>query len=1726
MIFQTIKNDADGAIYKIGILGKSIGEIFDHLKKRQEDIDLKLKEGLSEKEAKSQVGSRWSYLSKSFSEQEKRSIEEFEKLFNSTSIAAEECAKQTNVTNKAVIEYANSVGNGNFSTETFMSSLQGVTVKARAATVAVKALSIAGNMLATLLVTELVKGLYNVFTASDRIAEQTKEVGSEIKDITDDIDNYKDEIESLYEVINNSSSSSEVLNARKQLLKIQDEMIKKYGTEKGKIDYVTQSVYGYIESIKKLKKEEWNRVKNEYDSVGWIERLTDVIPSRHWNKSNMAIDEYERQTASFGIPLVEFQLQDAENIEEVENALKRLGFTVSETNKGKFFDITGNANDVAKALSSAQSIFENFGFSDNVIEDIKSVSGETQKIVSSYKDFYDQYVYYEDILSNDTYENYYNKLIESYENYQNALVNGDSDAVNTAIKEYSDVLTNAMDIAVANGNTRVANYLQDMYPVMDSIISQWKFKTNVLPTINTSSLQGQDTSHVLEMLQTDGIQDGENAFNEILDKAVEYGIVTDDSADSIQQLLNLLVQWKILQGDIVSLTGQTKTQSFSSLFNNLPMDKIEEYMELLDNGDLTEETVKSYSEISMIINETGISAENAMKYLESFRDSFTSSMDLTTGINDAYDALQTVEKELKNSGKISLETLNSLSSVFPELASSFTDYTQGLLSANDLLNLLKEAYYNDANAFRASMVLKLSGNETFFNNIRDNNEALFTKLALAYGTDIQNWKNLAEAKAAIDEALMNALADKWGEYYGSFDQNVVKGENGLYSLVSDDPTIESEGTWQEMQEIINQRNQIILALQKAAETEIKLPDFGGIGDDNDSGNGSSDSDPNKYDWIERRNEILSRTHEQMEEISNDETQSYNERISAIQELINIDKERVEFAKQAAEKYREVWEEAMKGLTADQVNKIMNGDVDITVYSDDEQKRVKDAIESYDEMIEYEDKLSDLVKETNEHLRESVKLREEIIQAQQDELSSQLDVIQSRIDLADATGGIVTEGMYKEQIALSKELVESYEDQIDNLYEQRDLVDDGSAEYYSLTAQIRDCESAILECKAQQAEWNEAIKRLPIERIQKYINMLQNIKQDLQNFIDEQNTIGISTTVDQYQQLMDISQKEIDKLLEQQEKLSDLLNDYKYGSEKFNDVQNEIQDIDDEISSLIQKQYEWNNAIMQIPITQIEDINDKLSLYSDTLGEVLDDYDSTLNAVNGVIDAQIDKIEELKEATEEEYEAKIKPLQDELDLLQEQNEERSIQLALEQAQYDLERAKNQKTNQVVRNGELVWEANQDDIRQANSDYQDALYNKAVYDLEKQIEILEEERDAILANYDEEIERLTDIQDKWSKIVEEIQLAADILKANQTLGDNWQDKVLSGNDTDIYEMFKKLYETTSTEKNKVDEQIASNERIAEMMKQFVEMYQSGAITYEQAIAGIKELSTSMKDGYTAMEQLSGLMNLDGIKDVTNIASSTEGKITESVVLLEEYLGIAKKNSDALSQYTSTWEEMKDNISKQLEQLEKMAKELEEYLKNRKQSSSSSGGGGGSSANVESHGTIYADGTVHINNPNISGHYTGSKNPSGGKGESGYVNSGPGAKYDEKDKYAEGINRGVIKGTEDSTSKLLRYLSTNNIKSGEVPIIAHEGEVVLNSDQQQQLLDNFKHVTSSYNMIEGIMKSGIPRVDQGKSENIEVNFDGDIILQGVQDPDGLARAIKMNISSKMRQVMSQRN
>ena len=120
----------------------------------------------------------------------------------------------------------------------------------KAATIGLNLLRTAGNMLAMWAISEAIQLFQSCVTASKRLQEAAKDLGSQFSSTQSDIEGYKAKISELYTTINDSSSSYEdTCNARRELLTIQDEMIEKFGSEADAVRLVTDAVNGQTEAF-------------------------------------------------------------------------------------------------------------------------------------------------------------------------------------------------------------------------------------------------------------------------------------------------------------------------------------------------------------------------------------------------------------------------------------------------------------------------------------------------------------------------------------------------------------------------------------------------------------------------------------------------------------------------------------------------------------------------------------------------------------------------------------------------------------------------------------------------------------------------------------------------------------------------------------------------------------------------------------------------------------------------------------------------------------------------------------------------------------------------------------------------------------------------------------------------------------------------------------------------------------------------------------------------------------------------------------------------------------------------------------------------------------------------------------------------------------------------------------------------------------------------------------
>lgn len=233
-----------------------------------------------------------------------------------------------------------------------------------------------------------------------------------------------------------------------------------------------------------------------------------------------------------------------------------------------------------------------------------------------YSEFWDQYVLYERVLTDQGPADYFKQLSDAGQSINEARLSGNQEEVNAAIERYSQILSEAS----ANiSDEYIVDYFNSMYPELQSLIKEWEFQTTIIPNIDLSWLKGKAESEIYEMLGTEGLQDGEQTFNYLLEKANEYGICVGDTAQQVEKLIGLLKLWGILQGESTTpptggfgFSGFTPEQSkaiddFQSKSNTLKgalptvrsggdpgfTDLVQEFLELQRHSESLESAIKS-----------------------------------------------------------------------------------------------------------------------------------------------------------------------------------------------------------------------------------------------------------------------------------------------------------------------------------------------------------------------------------------------------------------------------------------------------------------------------------------------------------------------------------------------------------------------------------------------------------------------------------------------------------------------------------------------------------------------------------------------------------------------------------------------------------------------------------------------------------------------------------------------------------------------------------------------------------------------------------------------------------------------------------------------------------------------------------------------------------------------------------------------------------------------------
>ena len=1140
MIFKTFDNDIDGVINKIGIFNKSFGEIFNTFRQRKLDINNLMLSGLvgSKKEAKSQVGSIWNYLFGVKSEQDlyrklivtKSNIQSFLKditvfdgfddkeasnllkFLQGYSIQVE---KTKNLTDDAKVtwqEYFEGLAEGEKWQEKFVqendltkvslddvknaqnaakqsaiahnNALNQLTIGAKAAKIALNGLKMAGNIIASYLISKVITALFNQIS---KVIHRSENAIKDLKDAIQEVQNAQDKFISnskrLSEVEDRFIELSKGVNSYSENIKLSMDDYNEYLKLSQEIaDLAPDLVYGYDsqgnallligdnaeqtrEKLKELREEQEKQknqtsLDNAYkianglfysnrDKQQEINRKKEEL-NRLYDNPFETFNDIIRPTGNNSILYFNNDTLFKKNGKKLEEIFDQVGIKYIEENflNSRSIDIKGSFtkaqileaeklyNDFFSKEKNKKSIYIK-GLENDINNDEKELEKSYSSMLPSLQAYVSDNYYYQGM--NKSSQNFIDKILPKIDWSEIAEeYTSDEDYFEYINKHFIEPLSNIPDEYKGEIN--------------DSFTKLFTFDDNDMNVINfvrdlQSKLDSMNISIDLTPLISDKVE-GQNKLKSSIE-------------------------------DISKSAGEEdELRKYTSGFTK---EQIEVWLEATKNVTSYKEAIELYEEAW---KKASLSSANSDIFsLKDTNDTLTTLGKISESIDtiqNAFSTLNSAIDEYNNSGSISIDTLQSIIA----LGDNWYDY---LLDENGALKLDKESLQKLTVSRLADMKAQIQQN--MIDNVKNITDNASAREYLA-STNYQ----VADSIDAVTEAMVNqTLAEK---------QSLV--QSGDLS--------------QENYDLIEKKLRGDMEKSNLLFENISLSDSSlGGGSSSGSGSSSSKSSNTKIDFIEYRLKEL-------EELANKVQSSIDEAVNAgdknalLGQMQTVDNAKIDTYNKAISYYQKEASSYLEKIPAELREAAKNGAIAITEFIGDNSSEIADYIQQYRDL---DNSIAEATEQVSSLRQEIIKLEKEkfdnIVNAFDsigNIISSNKSIIESQITYLETSGERIGKGYYsslKEQSNL----------QLEQLYKERDVLNKqlstamsngvkyGSDEWKDMYSSIQNVDQAIIDTKNDIEGYNNSLRELNWTVFDDTIESIDTISNKLSNLLDLLKTEKVS-----------------------------------------------------------------------------------------------------------------------------------------------------------------------------------------------------------------------------------------------------------------------------------------------------------------------------------------------------------------------------------------------------------------------------------------------------------------------------------------------------------------------------------------------------------------------------------------------------------------------------------------
>lgn len=573
-------------------------------------------------------------------------------------------------------------------------------------------------------------------------------------------------------------TEQEAADAKSELLSIQESLSDSYGNQAGGIDLINGSLKEQIDLLDSVNRKQSQSFLNE-------------------NKKGIdkAQKEMEKNRHTY---LGRFYDNGSEESEAIKKSIKKLQETYGEdvfkldSADGITMDIQFNAdastakdalNDFMTEVSGIEDQFGETDVTDQLANNAASGLTKAKDVLSKYQDIYKQAQEAELISDDKLYksgdmEQKASKWILDYakavEDYNNAISDGDNSKITEASQKFSELDSTVNDLVKNTGMSAYADQVKEIRDELnDTAIANDKF-TKAVNGTDTSKFgkSVSDNAKALKELnlsdtdfryafETDGVQEGEDQINALVQAALDAGVISDTSASSVANLASMLAEL----GVISSSTGSSLDEAADSI------------------GDISERIDKASAALTGIQKaESVLDAQSTGKSIS--LDDFNSDelADYTSALEYNNGALQLNAEKVRELQKAKAEEqIQTNNSQKAEKQNQYMQNIAQIEQLQDQLRGLTDAKGEEAQAIQSSIDALLSDNDAIVNQCNQL-ELLSASLREATGA-YQNWldkQNASESGDMFDDAMGamekidNVTKNSDSEDYGRIGTNSYK----------------------------------------------------------------------------------------------------------------------------------------------------------------------------------------------------------------------------------------------------------------------------------------------------------------------------------------------------------------------------------------------------------------------------------------------------------------------------------------------------------------------------------------------------------------------------------------------------------------------------------------------------------------------------------------------------------------------------------------------------------------------------------------------------------------------------------------------------------------------------------------------------------------------------------------------------------------------------------------